>query len=63
MAATDIKLEVEAKDLDEIAVSTAREISKRWRNGSFRKDGGVVNGITPLIKTALMEARLKCRVL
>ncbi len=37
----------------DIAREAARQISNHWRSGSFRKDGGVVEGITPIIQDAI----------
>ncbi len=37
----------------DIALEAARQISNHWRSGRFRKDGGVVEGITPIVQEAI----------
>ena len=43
----------------EQSAAIAREICAKWRAGAFRKDGGVVNGITPIIHAALSKVHSK----
>ncbi len=47
----------------DIAREVARKISNLWRSGSFRKDGGVVEGITPIIQEAIDAGFEECRSL
>ncbi len=45
----------------DIALETARQISNHWRSGKFRQDGGVVEGITPIIQEAIDAGFEDCR--
>ncbi len=38
------------------AREAARQISAHWRSGKFRQDGGVVEGITPIVQDAINAA-------
>ncbi len=37
----------------DVALEVARKISNYWRSGKFRQDGGVVEGITPIVQEAI----------
>lgn len=39
-----------------IAAEAARQIAKNWQRGSFRKAGGVVAGMKPIIEAAIEKA-------
>ncbi len=47
----------------DIAREAARKISNHWRSGQFRQDGGVVEGITPIIQEAIDAGFEECRFL
>ncbi len=45
----------------DIAREAARQISNYWRSGKFRQDGGVVEGITPIVQEAIDAALAAAR--
>jgi hypothetical protein len=45
------------KDIESIALKTARLISQGWRSGNFRSFGGVVEGMTPIIRAAIVNGQ------